>query len=372
SERVVRPDRVRHRCRQHRRQPCHRPRCRRRSRRVDDVRLLDERRRDPARDRRCRRRRRRVVDQPDRRDFREPVGRVLRFSRHRRESGGQCGSHRCRVRREPLSRGAAPGARMNYEQIRFESTGGIVRITLDRPDRLNSFTSQMHEELRDALRCVANDGSARVVMLTGAGRGFCAGQDLADRAVAPGDTPVDLGASIDNNYRPLVLALRNLALPVVCAVNGVAAGAGANIALACDIVIATRSASFIQAFCRIGLIPDAGGTFFLPRLVGTARAMGLALLGDKLTAEQAEEWGLIWKCVDDDAFASTVDALLAHLAQAPTGGLAAIKRTLYASPGNTLEQQLTLERDAQRVLGQSADYREGVTAFLAKRPPSFT
>ena len=261
---------------------------------------------------------------------------------------------------------------MNYEQIRFESTGGIVRITLDRPDRLNSFTSQMHEELRDALRCVANDESARVVMLTGAGRGFCAGQDLADRAVAPGDTPVDLGASIDNNYRPLVLALRNLALPVVCAVNGVAAGAGANIALACDIVIATRSASFIQAFCRIGLIPDAGGTFFLPRLVGTARAMGLALLGDKLTAEQAEEWGLIWKCVDDDAFASTVDALLAHLAQAPTGGLAAIKRTLYASAGNTLEQQLTLERDAQRVLGQSADYREGVTAFLAKRPPSFT
>lgn len=261
---------------------------------------------------------------------------------------------------------------MNYEQIRFESSGGIARITLNRPDRLNSFTTQMHEELRDALRRVADDGSARVLLLTGEGRGFCAGQDLADRAVAPGDAPVDLGASIDNNYRPLVLTLRSLALPVVCAVNGVAAGAGANIALACDIVIATRSASFIQAFCRIGLIPDAGGTFFLPRLVGSARAMGLALLGDKLTAEQAEEWGLIWKCVDDEAFASTVDALLAHFAQAPTGGLAAIKRALYASAGNTLEEQLTLERDAQRTLGQSADYREGVAAFLGKRPPSFT
>jgi len=261
---------------------------------------------------------------------------------------------------------------MNFEQIRFECADGIARITLNRPDRLNSFTTQMHEELRDALRRVEDDGAVRVLLLTGAGRGFCAGQDLADRAVAPGDTPVDLGASIDNHYRPLVLALRNLPLPVVCAVNGVAAGAGANIALACDLVVATRSASFVQAFCRIGLVPDAGGTFFLPRLVGTARAMGLALLGDKLTAEQAEEWGLIWKCVDDEAFASTVDALLARFAQAPTGGLAAIKRALYASAGNTLEEQLTLERDAQRTLGQSADYREGVAAFLGKRPPSFT
>ena len=261
---------------------------------------------------------------------------------------------------------------MNHEQIRFECADGIARVTLNRPSRLNSFTTQMHEELRDALRQVADDASVRVLLLTGAGRGFCAGQDLADRAVAPGDTPVDLGASIDNNYRPLVLALRNLPLPVVCAVNGVAAGAGANIALACDLVVATRSASFVQAFCRIGLIPDAGGTFFLPRLVGSARAMGLALLGDRLSAEQAEAWGLIWKCVDDDAFAATIDALLAQLAQAPTGGLAAIKRALHASAANTLEQQLTLERDAQRMLGRSADYREGVAAFLAKRPPGFT
>jgi len=211
-----------------------------------------------------------------------------------------------------------------------------------------------------------------VLLLTGAGRGFCAGQDLADRAVAPGSEPVDLGASIESHYRPLVLALRNLPLPVVCAVNGVAAGAGANIALACDLVIACRSASFIQAFCKIGLVPDSGGTFFLPRLVGTARAMGLALLGEKLTAEDAAAWGLIWKCVDDDQFAASVDSLLNDLAKAPTAGLAAIKRAIHASADNTLEQQLALERDTQRTLGFGADYREGVAAFLEKRPPSFT
>ena len=261
---------------------------------------------------------------------------------------------------------------MSYEQIRFETADGIARITLNRPDRLNSFTAQMHAELRDALLQLAAGGDTRVVLLTGEGRGFCAGQDLSDRAVAPGDAPIDLGASIEQNYRPLVLALRNLPLPVVCAVNGVAAGAGANVALACDIVIAARSASFIQAFCRIGLVPDSGGTFFLPRLVGNARATGLALLGDKLSAEDAETWGLIWKCVDDGELATTVDTLLAQLAQAPTAGLAAIKRALHASAGNTLEQQLDLERDLQRTLGNGADYREGVAAFLEKRPPRFT
>jgi 2-(1,2-epoxy-1,2-dihydrophenyl)acetyl-CoA isomerase len=261
---------------------------------------------------------------------------------------------------------------MTYEQIRFETSDGIARITLNRPDRLNSFTSQMHGELREALARVASGGEARVLLLTGEGRGFCAGQDLSDRAVAPDAAPVDLGASIEENYRPLVLGLRNLALPVVCAVNGVAAGAGANIALACDIVIAARSASFIQAFCRIGLVPDSGGTFFLPRLVGTARAMGLAMLGDKLSAEQAAAWGLIWKCVDDAELATTTDALLTQLARAPTGGLAAIKRALYAAADNTLEQQLDLERDLQRTLGFGADYREGVAAFLEKRPPRFT
>jgi len=260
---------------------------------------------------------------------------------------------------------------MNYESILYRSADGIARITLNRPDRLNSFTSSMHEELRDALAKVASDETARVVLLTGAGRGFCAGQDLSDRAVAPGSAPVDLGASIESNYRPLVLGLRNLALPVVCAVNGVAAGAGANIALACDIVIAARSASFIQAFCKIGLVPDSGGTYFLPRLIGTARAMGLAMLGDKLTAEQAEQWGLIWKCVDDAQLGSTVDALLAQLAQAPTRGLAAIKRAIYGSSSVALADALTVERDLQRELGYSEDYREGVDAFLNKRPPQF-
>ena len=261
---------------------------------------------------------------------------------------------------------------MSYEQIRFETADGIARITLNRPDRLNSFTTQMHGELRDALSRVATVGDARVLLLTGAGRGFCAGQDLSDRAVAPGAAPVDLGASIAENYRPLVLALRNLPLPVVCAVNGVAAGAGANVALACDIVVAAKSASFIQAFCRIGLVPDSGGTFFLPRLVGTARAMGLAMLGDKLPAEQAAAWGLIWKCVEDAELVATTDALLTQLAAAPTRGLAAIKRALHASAANTLEQQLDLERDMQRELGYSDDYREGVAAFLEKRPPRFT
>src|SRR5262250_849858 len=188
---------------------------------------------------------------------------------------------------------------MSYQNILFSSEAGIARITLNRPDRLNSFTDAMHAELRDSLAKVKGDASLRVLLLTGAGRGFCAGQDLGDRAVAPGGESVDLGASIERNYKPLILGLRALPLPVVCAVNGVAAGAGANIALACDIVIAAKSASFIQAFCKIGLIPDSGGTYFLPRIIGTARAMGLAMLGDKLSAEQAEQWGLIWRCVED-------------------------------------------------------------------------
>jgi 2-(1,2-epoxy-1,2-dihydrophenyl)acetyl-CoA isomerase len=261
---------------------------------------------------------------------------------------------------------------MTYASILHQSAGGIARVTLNRPDRLNSFTAAMHEELRDALAKVRADASARVLLLTGAGRGFCAGQDLSDRAVAPGDAPVDLGASIEAHYRPLVLALQSFPMPVVCAVNGVAAGAGANIALACDLVVAAKSASFIQAFCKIGLIPDSGGTYFLPRLVGTARAMGLSLLGDKLPAQQAADWGLIWKCVDDTDLASTVDALLAQLAQAPTRGLVATRRALHASSSATLEAQLDLERDLQRELGSSADYREGVAAFLAKRAPQFT
>jgi len=261
---------------------------------------------------------------------------------------------------------------MTYQSILFSIDRGAARLTLNRPDRLNSFTEAMHAEVRDALAKVRADASVRVLLLTGAGRGFCAGQDLADRAVAPGAEPVDIGASIERNYKPLVLSLRALPMPVVCAVNGVAAGAGANIALACDIVIAAKSASFIQAFARIGLLPDAGGTYFLPRLVGSARAMGLALLGEKLSAEQAAAWGLIWKCVDDGDLTSTVDAMLQHFAGAPTRGLAATKRALQQAAGNTLEAQLDIERDLQRELGRSDDYREGVAAFAAKRPAQFT
>jgi 2-(1,2-epoxy-1,2-dihydrophenyl)acetyl-CoA isomerase len=261
---------------------------------------------------------------------------------------------------------------MDNVPILVDIADGIARITLNRPDRLNSFNDAMHAALREALDRARADASVRVLLLTGAGRGFCAGQDLGDRAVAPGGPAVDLGASIERNYKPLILALRSLPMPVVCAVNGVAAGAGANIALACDIVVATRSASFIQAFCRIGLVPDSGGTYWLPRLVGDARAMGLAMLGDKLSAEDAQHWGLIWKCVDDDAFASTVGTMVAQLAQAPTKGLAAIKQALHASAHNSLERQLDLERDLQRALGYGDDYREGVAAFVGKRPPRFT
>ena len=261
---------------------------------------------------------------------------------------------------------------MSYEHILFALDDGIARLTFNRPDRLNSFNDAMHVEVRDALARVRGDASARVLLITGAGRGFCAGQDLSDRAVSAGDAPVDLGASIERNYKPLVLSLRALPLPVICAVNGVAAGAGANLAFACDIVIAARSASFIEAFSRLGLIPDTGGTYFLPRLAGTARAMGMAMLGDKIGAEQAAAWGLIWQCVDDAELPVLADKLAAHFALAPTRGLARTKQALYASAGNTLESQLDLERDLMRELGASDDYREGVAAFMAKRPPKFT
>jgi 2-(1,2-epoxy-1,2-dihydrophenyl)acetyl-CoA isomerase len=261
---------------------------------------------------------------------------------------------------------------MIYENIKLEIAEGVARLILNRPDKLNSFTVAMHEEARDALTCVSKDSTLRVLLLTGAGRGFCAGQDLGDRAVAPGSTPVDLGESVERYYAPLVMKLRSLQLPVICAVNGVAAGAGANLAFACDVVIARRSASFIQPFCKLGLLPDTGGTYFLPRLAGTARAMGLAMFGDKLSAQQAADWGLIWKCIDDAAFEAEVEALLLSLSSAPTLGLARTKAAIYASAGNTLEQQLGLEGAGMRELGFSADYREGVDAFMSKRPPIFT
>ncbi|HEY0685149.1 MAG TPA: 2-(1,2-epoxy-1,2-dihydrophenyl)acetyl-CoA isomerase PaaG [Steroidobacter sp.] len=261
---------------------------------------------------------------------------------------------------------------MSYQTILFEVSGGVARLTLNRPDRLNSFNVQMHTEVREALSQLTANNEARVLVFTGAGRGFCAGQDLGDRAVAPGGQGVDLGDSIETYYKPLVLALRNLPMPVIAAVNGVAAGAGANIALACDLVIATKSASFVQAFSKLGLVPDSGGTWFLPRLLGNARAMGLALLGDKLPAEQAAQWGLIWRCVEDAEFKNTVDQLATQLAAAPTRGLARTKQAIYESWSHSLEQQLDQERDFQRELGRSQDYAEGVAAFTEKRTPKFT
>jgi 2-(1,2-epoxy-1,2-dihydrophenyl)acetyl-CoA isomerase len=256
---------------------------------------------------------------------------------------------------------------MDYETIEFKLDDHVARITLNRPDRLNSFTAQMHQELRSAL---ADAAEARVLILTGAGRAFCAGQDLNERSVAAGDMPVDLGTTVETGWNPLITALTSMPQPVIAQVNGVAAGAGANIALACDMVVAARSAKFIQSFSAIGLIPDSGGSWILPRLVGQARAMGLALTGEPLPADKAEEWGLIWKCVDDDALASEVDALAAKLASLPPLGLAAIKAIIRSTWNRTLDQELHLQRDEMRRLGYSEDYREGVAAFLEKRPPN--
>jgi 2-(1,2-epoxy-1,2-dihydrophenyl)acetyl-CoA isomerase len=255
-----------------------------------------------------------------------------------------------------------------YDTIIFEQSDGIARVTLNRPDRLNSFTAHMHEELRDALDRAED---ARVVILTGAGRAFCAGQDLNDRAVAAGEHPVDLGVTVETGWNPLIKRLTAMPQPVIARVNGVAAGAGANIALACDMVVAARSAKFIQSFSAIGLIPDSGGGWILPRLVGQARAMGLALTGEPLAAEKAEDWGLIWKCVDDDALDSEVDALAGKLAALPPLGLAAIKSIIRSTWDRTLDQELQLERNEMRRLGFTEDYREGVAAFLEKREPTF-
>jgi 2-(1,2-epoxy-1,2-dihydrophenyl)acetyl-CoA isomerase len=260
---------------------------------------------------------------------------------------------------------------MTYESIQFGIDSGIAILTLNRPDRLNSFTQAMHLEVRDALAKVQADKSVRVLLLTGAGRGFCAGQDLNDRAVEPGAQGVDLGESVEKFYAPLVMTLKNLPMPIICAVNGVAAGAGANLALACDIVLAAKSASFIEAFCKLGLIPDTGGTWHLPRLIGPARATGLAMLGDKLSAEKAEQWGLIWRCLPDDELMNEALAMARHFASAPTKGLAFTKKAMQASYANTLPEQLQLEAGMMRELGHSHDYREGVAAFIAKRQPQF-
>jgi 2-(1,2-epoxy-1,2-dihydrophenyl)acetyl-CoA isomerase len=248
---------------------------------------------------------------------------------------------------------------------------GVETITLNRPEKLNALNPEMHQRLREALERAASDAAVRVVLLTGAGRGFCTGQDLAERDVSPGAAPIDLSVSLGSHYNPLVRRMRALPKPIVCAVNGVAAGAGANLALAADIVVAARSASFVQAFSRIGLVPDSGGTWFLPRMVGSARAMALALLAQPLSADDAEHWGLIWKSVDDDKLAAEAQSLAARLASGPTKGYGLIKRALLASAGNSLDAQLDLERDLQREAGLSEDYREGVRAFKEKRDPRF-
>ncbi|MBC7453542.1 MAG: 2-(1,2-epoxy-1,2-dihydrophenyl)acetyl-CoA isomerase [Massilia sp.] len=261
---------------------------------------------------------------------------------------------------------------MNYENIQFQIENGIAVLTLNRPDKLNSFTQAMHLEVRAALAALIAERSARVLVLTGAGRGFCAGQDLSDRAVEPGAEGVDLGHSVETFYAPLVMTLKSLPMPVICAVNGVAAGAGANLALACDIVLAAKSASFVEVFCKLGLIPDTGGTWHLPRLVGHARAMGMAMLGEKISAEKAEQWGLIWKCVADETLMEEAMAMAKHFSTAPTKGLAFTKRAIEASFGNSLPEQLKLEGEMMRELGYSHDYREGVAAFIAKRAPSFS
>ena len=259
---------------------------------------------------------------------------------------------------------------MSYQTIQYEVAGGIARLTLNRPERLNSFNGEMHAEVRAVLDRVAGDG-ARVLVLTGAGRGFCAGQDLGARQVAPDGARADLGESIERNYKPLVLALRALPVPVIAAVNGVAAGAGASIALACDLVIAARSASFIQAFCKLGLVPDSGATWMLPRLVGNARALGLAMLGERLGADDAAACGLIWRCVDDAEFPAAVEGLAAELAAAPTRGLLSTREAILGSWQRSLAEQLDVERDLQRELGYTDDYAEGVAAFTEKRAPRF-
>lgn len=253
---------------------------------------------------------------------------------------------------------------MSFETILFEVQAGIARLTLNRPEKLNSFTVQMHAEIRQALYQLEETGTARVLAITGKGRGFCAGQDLSE-------DEADLGVAIERDYAPLVRRLRGLSVPVVAAVNGVAAGAGANLALACDVVIATKSASFIQSFSKVGLMPDTGGTYFLPRLAGTARAMGLALFAERISAEQAAGWGFIWRCVEDDQFAKTVEDVLDELADGPTKAFSRIKQAIYASAGNSLDKQLKLERDFMSELGHTRDYREGVAAFLEKRTPRF-
>ncbi|MFV5583290.1 2-(1,2-epoxy-1,2-dihydrophenyl)acetyl-CoA isomerase PaaG [Acinetobacter sp. XS-4] len=260
---------------------------------------------------------------------------------------------------------------MDYQNIIAEEKNGVGYLTFNRPKALNSFNVDMHREVAEVLNLWTKNPDVRCVVISGEGRGFCAGQDLGDRVVDPNAEAPDLGYSIETYYNPLIKTIVNMPKPVICAVNGVAAGAGANIALACDLVIAAKSANFVQAFCRLGLVPDSAGTWFLPRAVGHARAMGLTLLGDKLPAETAKEWGMIWDVVEDAELKTKVTELAERLAKQPTFGLSLIKKAIHQSSNNTFEEQVLLERDLQRIAGRSEDYREGVQAFMNKREPNF-
>ncbi|PRN42723.1 2-(1,2-epoxy-1,2-dihydrophenyl)acetyl-CoA isomerase [Acinetobacter baumannii] len=260
---------------------------------------------------------------------------------------------------------------MDYQNIIAEEKNGVGYLTFNRPKALNSFNVDMHREVAEVLSQWTKNPDVRCVVISGEGRGFCAGQDLGDRVVDPNAEAPDLGYSIETYYNPLIKTIVNMPKPVICAVNGVAAGAGANIALACDLVIAAKSANFVQAFCRLGLVPDSAGTWFLPRAVGHARAMGLTLLGDKLPAETAKEWGMIWDVVEDAELKTKVTELAERLAKQPTFGLSLIKKAIHQSSNNTVDEQMLLERDLQRIAGRSEDYREGVQAFINKREPNF-
>lgn len=261
----------------------------------------------------------------------------------------------------------------SFNHILFSVDQGLAKLTFNRPDKLNSFNSEMHDEMREAIKYIKQNKSVRALLITGNGRGFCAGQDLSDRVVNSNDNQApDLSISLEKNYNPLVRSLTNMPIPIICAVNGIAAGAGANIALTCDLVIAAESAAFIQSFNRLGLVPDSGGTWILPRLVGQAKAMALCLTGEKVSAADAQEMGMIWKVAADDTFLAEAEALGYQLAKAPTKGLGLIKRTIRDSFNNTLDEQLDIERDLQGVAGRTADYKEGVSAFMEKRLPNFT
>ncbi len=258
-----------------------------------------------------------------------------------------------------------------YQTIVLEKNNGVANLTLNRPDRLNSFNVQMHEELQSALDDIATDGETRCVVLTGAGRGFCAGQDLGDRAVSADQAAPDLGISVEKFYNPLIRRLTNLKMPVICALNGVAAGAGASVVMACDIVIAAKSASFILSFAKVGLVPDSGSSWHFARAIGLPRAKAMAMLGNKVKAEQAEQWGLIYQVVEDDQLQSTAMEMGSHLAKQPTEALANIKELVHTAFDYSLNEQLERERKAMQHLGRSDDYREGVASFMEKREPNF-